>query len=98
MHGAGMVGDLLVLGFYMIGAVIWMYFWLLCVAHRSALFGPMNGLKWLLLVSACIVVTAVGLYLAAVETFHRDNADWWLVLASMAIPVMGIQAVRLKLR
>ncbi|MHC2144630.1 hypothetical protein [Pseudomonas sp. 210_17 TE3656] len=93
-----MLGDLLVLGFYMSGAVIWMYFWLLCFAHRNALFGPMTGVKWLVLIVACSCTTAVGLYLAAVETFTRDNADWWLVIGAAVIPLIGIQGIRRKLK
>ena len=98
MHGAGMIGDLLVLSFYMIGAVIWIYFWLLCVIYRKSLFGPMTGVKWLALVSGCFFTTVVGFYLAVIESFSRDNADWWLVLFAALSPVIGIQFIRRRTR
>lgn len=98
MHGLGMVGDLLILGFYMAGSVIWLCFWVLCIVHRHILFGQMTDLKSMALVAACICTIAIGLYLAAIETFSRDHEDWLLVVAATLIPVIGIQIIRQRIR
>ena len=90
MHGLGIFGDLLTLGFYMIDAMAWMYFWVLCISHRKNLFGEMKSYKWALLIVACVGLTAIGIYLAAVETFKRHNSEWWLVILGAALPVFGI--------
>ena len=94
MHGAGMAGDLLILGFYMIGAVAWTCFWLLCLSYRENLFGEMTRYKWMLLIVVCIGLTAMGIYLAAIGTFERDNSDWWLVILGAMLPVFGIRYIQ----
>ncbi|MFJ4351398.1 hypothetical protein ACIPZ5_10875 [Pseudomonas sp. NPDC089428] len=91
-----MAGDLLVLGFYMIGSVLWLLFWLLCMGYRSILFAPMNGQKMTALVTACILTTVMGLLLTLLETLARDQQDWFLVALSALIPVIGIQIIRQK--
>lgn len=90
MHGAGMAGDLLVLGIYMLGMVAWAIFWLLCFGAAHYLFGKMTRYKWILLIGACTGLTVMSVYLALVETFERDNSDWWLVILGAMLPAFGI--------
>lgn len=96
MHGAGVVGDLLALSFYMIDAVAWMCFWVFCISHRKNLFGEMTRYKWALFIVVCVGLTVIGIYLAAFETFNRKNSDWWLILIGAVLPVFGIFYIKCR--